>query len=80
MECLLTFARLKTIVHGIIGNALREHGSGLIEVDETNTKLRRAKPMPEINDEYNMLSKEKTIHCVSNLACHPIFFIDYIYL
>ena len=63
MDCLLTFSRLKTIVHGMIGDALRANGSGLIEVDETNTKLRRTKPVPEMNDEYNLISKEKTIYC-----------------
>ena len=38
------------------------------KVHENNTKLRRLKPMPEINDEYNLLSREKTIYCVSNVT------------
>ena len=34
--------------------------------------------MPEINDEYNLLSREKTIYCVSNVTSPIQYFIEYI--
>ncbi|XP_028417414.1 lupus La protein homolog B-like [Dendronephthya gigantea] len=63
MDCLMTFARLKTMVYDLIGHALRTHGTGLMEINEENTKMRRVKPMPEINMEYNLASRNKSIYC-----------------
>lgn len=63
LECMLKFNRFKTLVEDAIGDSLRKFGSGLLEVDESNTKLRRVKPMPEESQEAFMLAKEKTIYC-----------------
>lgn len=63
IDCLLKFNRLKTLVEEAVGNSLRKYGSGLLEVDDNNKKLRRLKPMPEETEETYSLAKEKTIYC-----------------
>lgn len=54
--------------------ALRKSKSGLLEVSEDKTKIRRcpSKPLPEMNDEYKDILKHKSVYIVSE----PYFVIE----
>ncbi|XP_057709110.1 lupus La protein [Corythoichthys intestinalis] len=61
---MLKFNRLKSITSNIIISALQKSKSGLLEISEDKTKIRRSleKPLPEINDEYKDALKHKSVY------------------
>lgn len=60
----MTFNRLKSLTtdNEVVVNALKKSTSGLIEVSECGTKLRRLKPVPEESEEYVKALNSRTIH------------------
>lgn len=70
---LLFFSRLKTLTteSSVIVAALKKSKTGLLEISEDKTKIRRSpdKPLPEMNDEYKDALKHKSVYIVR------IFFI-----
>ncbi|XP_012696251.1 lupus La protein isoform X2 [Clupea harengus] len=66
LETMLKFNRLKTLTkeEAVIVEALRKSKSGLLEVSEDKTKIRRcpSKPLPEMNDEYKDILKHKSVY------------------
>ena len=64
---MLKFARLSQLTNSppVIFAALKKSTSGLMEVDETNAKIRRSKekPIPEESEEYVAEVKSRTIYC-----------------
>ncbi|KAJ8255422.1 hypothetical protein GJAV_G00204700 [Gymnothorax javanicus] len=66
LETMTKFNRLKCLTTDfkIIINALRKSKTGLLEISEDETKIRRCsdKPLPEINDEYKDALKHKSVY------------------
>lgn len=50
--------------------ALKKSKTGLLEVSEDKTKIRRtpSKPLPEMNDEYKDALKHKSVYIVSEVC------------
>lgn len=65
---LLLFSRLKTLTteSSVIVAALQKSKTGLLEISEDKTKIRRSpdKPLPEMNDEYKDTLKHKSVYIV----------------
>lgn len=63
--------RLKSLTSDatVIVTALRKSKTGLLEISEDETKIRRSpgKPVPEFNEEYKDALKHKSIYMVSAL-------------
>ncbi|XP_037096372.1 lupus La protein [Syngnathus acus] len=66
LETMLKFNRLKSLTSdaNVIISALKKSPSGLLEVSEDKTKIRRCpeKPLPELNDEYKDAIKHKSVY------------------
>ncbi|XP_019731888.1 lupus La protein isoform X2 [Hippocampus comes] len=66
LETLLKFNRLKSLTSDtdVIVSALQKSTSGLLEISEDKTKIRRCpeKPLPELNDEYKDAVKHKSVY------------------
>uniref|UniRef100_A0AAY4E198 LA protein n=1 Tax=Denticeps clupeoides TaxID=299321 RepID=A0AAY4E198_9TELE len=66
LETMLKFNRLKTLTsdQAVIVDSLKKSQTGLIEISEDSTKIRRSldKPLPELNDEYNTAVKHKSVY------------------
>lgn len=62
------FSRLKTLTteSSVIVAALQKSKTGLVEISEDKTKIRRSpdKPLPEMNDEYKDALKHKSVYIV----------------
>lgn len=62
------FSRLKTLTteSSVIVTALQKSKTGLLEISEDKTKIRRSpdKPLPEMNDEYKDALKHKSVYIV----------------
>lgn len=52
---------------GIILGALKKSKTGLLEIDEEKSKIRRnpSKPLPEATEEYRNAVKNKSVYIVS---------------
>lgn len=52
----------------VIVEALRKSKTGLMEINEDKTKIRRSpnKPLPELNDQYKAAIKNRSVYVVSN--------------
>lgn len=63
--------RLKNLTSdtAVIVESLRKSKTGLLEISEDQTKIRRSlsKPLPEYTDEYKDALKHKSIYMVSDL-------------
>lgn len=61
--------RLKSLTteSSVIVAALQKSKTGLLEISEDKTKVRRSpdKPLPEVNDEYKDALKHKSVYIVS---------------
>lgn len=61
-------SRLKTLTteSSVIVAALQKSKTGLLEISEDKTKIRRSpdKPLPEMNDEYKDALKHKSVYIV----------------
>ncbi|XP_074515444.1 lupus La protein [Sebastes fasciatus] len=66
LETMLKFNRLKSLTTetSIIIEALQKSKSGLLEMSEDKTKIRRLsnKPLPELNDDYKDALKHKSVY------------------
>ncbi|XP_053492458.1 lupus La protein [Ictalurus furcatus] len=66
LETMLKFNRLKSLTSdaAVIVESLRKSKTGLLEISEDQTKIRRSpsKPLPEYNDEYKDALKHKSIY------------------
>ncbi|XP_034429094.1 lupus La protein [Hippoglossus hippoglossus] len=66
LETMLKFNRLKTLTtdSSVIVAALEKSKTGLLEINEDKTKIRRStdKPLPELNDEYKDAVKHKSVY------------------
>ncbi|KAF7711895.1 lupus La protein [Silurus meridionalis] len=66
LETMLKFNRLKslTLEAAVIVEALQKSKTGLLEISEDRTKIRRSlsKPLPEFNEEYKDALKHKSIY------------------
>lgn len=64
LETLIKFNRLKQLSTDfkVIIDALKNSGSDLLEIDEQNFKIRRAKPLPENLSEFETNLKQNTIY------------------
>ncbi|XP_030637727.1 lupus La protein [Chanos chanos] len=66
LETMLKFNRLKMLTSdcSVIVEALRKSRTGLLEVSEDKTKIRRcpSKPLPEFNEEYRDALKHKSVY------------------
>ncbi|XP_054471174.1 lupus La protein [Anoplopoma fimbria] len=66
LETMLKFNRLKTLTTetSVIVEALQKSKTGLLEVSEDKTKVRRipSKPLPEVNDDYKDALKHKSVY------------------
>lgn len=64
IDTLMKFNRLKSLSTdpAVVLSALKKSESGLLEIDETNKKLKRAKPLPENNTELETTLKKNTIY------------------
>lgn len=66
LETMLKFNRLKTLTtdQAVIVEALKKSKTGLLEISEDKTKIRRSpsKPLPEMNDEYKDILKHKSVY------------------
>nr|CAG4652139.1 EOG090X0CQA [Triops cancriformis] len=65
METMLKFKRLAQLSTDakVIVDALKKSTSGLLEFNEDNSKLRRMKPVPENNEEWQKATQERTVYC-----------------
>uniref|UniRef100_A0A3Q3W2C3 HTH La-type RNA-binding domain-containing protein n=1 Tax=Mola mola TaxID=94237 RepID=A0A3Q3W2C3_MOLML len=74
LETMLKFNRLKSLTteSGIIVAALQKSKTGLLEISEDMTKVRRSpdKPLPEQNDDYKDALKHKSVYIVSLCWCY----------
>lgn len=65
----VSFHRLKSLTtkSSVIVAALQKSKTGLLELSEDKTKVRRSpnKPLPELNDEYKDALKHKSVYIVS---------------
>lgn len=63
------FPRLRSLTaeSSVIVAALQKSKTGLLEISEDKTKVRRFpnKPLPEVNDEYKDALKQKSVYIVS---------------
>ncbi|XP_008326868.1 lupus La protein [Cynoglossus semilaevis] len=66
LETMLKFNRLKSITteSSVIVTALQKSKTGLVEISEDKTKIRRSpdKPLPDFNDEYKDAVKHKSVY------------------
>nr|XP_020452001.1 lupus La protein [Monopterus albus] len=66
LETMIKFNRLKTLTtdSSVIVAALQKSKTGLLEISEDKTKVRRSpnKPLPEQNDEYRDALKQKSVY------------------
>ncbi|KAG5852662.1 lupus La protein isoform X1 [Anguilla anguilla] len=66
LETMIKFNRLKCLTtdFNIIINSLRKSKTGLLEINEDKTKIRRCpeKPLPELNEEYKDAVKHKSVY------------------
>ncbi|KAM6979204.1 lupus La protein isoform 1-T2 [Tautogolabrus adspersus] len=66
LETMLKFNRLKSLTteSSVIVAALQKSKTGLLEISEDKTKVRRSleKPVPEVNDEYKDALKHKSVY------------------
>ena len=64
IETLLTFNRLKqlTETQADIVDAFENGKSELIQLNESKDKLRRTKPLPEVDDEFRRTYRLRTVH------------------
>ncbi|XP_038575828.1 lupus La protein homolog B-like, partial [Micropterus salmoides] len=66
LETMLKFNRLKSLTEecSVIVAALQKSKTGLLELSEDKTKVRRSpeKPLPELNDEYKDAVKHKSVY------------------
>jgi len=64
ISTLLTFNRLKALTEeaSVIADAFLNGNSELVELNEANDKLRRLKPMPEVDDEFKQNYKLRAVH------------------
>ncbi|XP_028991864.1 lupus La protein [Betta splendens] len=66
LETMLKFNRLKSLTteSSIIVASLQKSKTGLLELSEDKTKVRRSlnKPLPEVNDEYKDALKHKSVY------------------
>lgn len=73
---LLLLFRLKTLTteSSFIVAALQKSKTGLLEISEDKTKIRRSldKPLPEINDDYKDALKHKSVYIVGILIYCPV--------
>lgn len=71
--CLFLLLRLKSLTteSSVIVAALQKSKTGLLEISEDKTKVRRSanKPLPELNDEYKDAVKHKSVYIVSLFCC-----------
>lgn len=69
LKYLASLLRLKilTTESSVIVAALQKSKTGLLEISEDKTKIRRSldKPLPELNDEYKDVLKHKSVYMVS---------------
>lgn len=64
LETLIKFNRLKQLTTDFkqITDSLKQSDSNLLEIDEANNKIRRAKPLPENLAEFETMLKQNTIY------------------
>ncbi|KAM9343786.1 lupus La protein [Pholidichthys leucotaenia] len=66
LETMLKFNRLKSLTtdSSVVIAALQKSKTGLLEINEEKTKIRRSpnKPLPEINDDYKDAVKHKSVY------------------
>ncbi|XP_077304083.1 lupus La protein isoform X2 [Lithobates pipiens] len=66
LETMIKFNRLSNLTtdFGIILGALKKSKTGLLEIDEENSKIRRDpnKPLPEITEEYKNAVKNRSVY------------------
>lgn len=66
LETMLKFNRLKSLTtdSSVVIAALQKSKTGLLEISEDMTKIRRSlnKPLPELNDEYKDTLKHKSVY------------------
>ncbi|KAK5860978.1 hypothetical protein PBY51_022411 [Eleginops maclovinus] len=66
LETMLKFNRLKTLTTeiSVIAEAIQKSNTGLLEISEDKTKIRRSpdKPLPEMNDDYKDALKNKSVY------------------
>ncbi|KAG7463999.1 hypothetical protein MATL_G00182610 [Megalops atlanticus] len=66
LETMIKFNRLKCLTtdFNVIVESLRKSKTGLLEISEDKTKIRRSpnKPLPEVNDEYKDALKHKSVY------------------
>ncbi|XP_063285777.1 lupus La protein [Pelobates fuscus] len=66
LQTMITFNRLNKLStdFGAIFEALKKSKSGLLELDEENSKIRRSpnKPLPEVTEEYKNAIKKKSVY------------------
>ncbi|CAF0825707.1 unnamed protein product [Brachionus calyciflorus] len=64
LETMIKFNRLKQLStdHQVILDALKKSTSELLEIDEENKKIRRAKPLPENLSEFETNLKQNTVY------------------
>ncbi|KAL2087492.1 hypothetical protein ACEWY4_016320 [Coilia grayii] len=66
LETMLKFNRLKSLTteQAVIVEALKKSKTGLLEISEDKTKIRRSpsKPLPEMNDEYKDTLRHKSVY------------------
>jgi len=72
--CLTCVCLLNRLSHlskdfSVIVEALRKSKTGLMEINEDKTKIRRSpkKPLPELNDQYKAAIKNRSVYVVSKL-------------
>ena len=60
----MTFNRLKTLTtdQDLVVNSIKKSTSGLVELSECNTKVRRNKPLPEESEEFIKILNTRTLH------------------
>lgn len=70
VERFYSLPRLKSLTSesSVIVAALQKSKTGLLEISEDKTKVRRSpnKPLPELNDEYKDALKHKSVYIVSS--------------
>lgn len=66
LEVMIKFNRLSRLSKdfGVIVEALRKSKTGLMEINEDKTKIRRSpnKPLPELNDQYKAAIKNRSVY------------------
>lgn len=69
--CLLTQYRLSHLStdFSVIVEALRKSKTGLMEISEDKTKIRRSpnKPLPELNEQYKAAIRNRSVYVVSKV-------------